>query len=300
MEKIRRLNLKQLKPEDREELELFTEPQFRCCLEGKDPYNITDTTIVAIGSTSVGLALASIFPELSFAIVHSIQAKDGMEEQLESLFNLLEKELANEKATNVSFKFYDDGKKSNVLWKVLKKRAWAEPELFMLKYFFHVHTFNTPWLKKPAPFTKKFKEFPWKNLKPHEKAELHRKENQNYFPLHLSPFFVDESLIDPINSLGLRYNGKVIGWMITLIVAPSTLSYAILYIDPEFQKTGYAMRLLADAIEINKRSNLAYAIFEINIEQSDARWLAFIERRLAPYAIDVAKVFSSWKTLEDL
>lgn len=295
MRAITRLNLKKLKPEDREELELFTEPQFRCCLEGKDPFGICNTPIVAVGSPTVGLALASVFSELNFSIVHSVQAKDGTEEQLLAIFDVLEKELVKEGVQTATFKFYDEGKRSNVLWEVLKKRSWAEPELFMLKYFLS-YTFNPPWLKKPAPFPKGFTEFPWKKLKPKEKLDLLRKQTQGTFPLHLSPFSVDEKLIEPMNSLGLRYKGQVIGWMITLRVAPDTLSYAILYIAPEYQKTRYAMRLLADAIEINKRSKVTHAVFDINIEQSDSKWIAFIEKRIAPYAVDVVKMFSSWKT----
>ncbi len=299
METVSRLNLKELKPEDREVLELFTEPKYRCCFDGKDPYKIPNTPIVAVGAPNVGLALASIHTEMNFAIIHSLETKNGTEKEYHAIFDVLEKELVQAKAYTASFRFYDEGKKSNVLWKVLKERQWSEPELHTIKYFLG-YTFNPPWLNKTSPFPKGFTEFPWKRLKPKDKLELMHRVEQLRVPTYVSPFGEDEKIIEPLNSFGLRHKKKVIGWMVTHRVAPDTISYAFLYIEPEYKYKGYAIRLLADAINIQKRSKVTHAVFEINIDQSDPAWLMFIERRLAPYAEDVAKIYNSWKTLKEI
>jgi GNAT superfamily N-acetyltransferase len=296
MEAVSRLDLKELKPEDREELELYTQPEFRCCLEGKDPFNIHNALIIAVGSRDIGLALASYYHEMNFALIHSIQAKDNTEEKLSTLLERLEKELVGEGANTATFRFYDDGKQSIPLWNVLKERKWAEPELFIIKYFLN-YTFNPPWLRKPKPFPKGFEAFPWKELKPEERKDIISRIKEGSIPVAISPFGENENIIEHMNSFGLRHEEKVIGWVVTYRVAHDTIAYTSLYMEPEFQHTGYPMRLLADAININKSSPVTHAMFTINFDQSNVKWINFIERRLAPYAVDTAKIFKSWKTL---
>jgi GNAT superfamily N-acetyltransferase len=296
MEAVSRLNLEKLKPEDREDLELFTEPQFRCCFDGIEPFEISQAQIVAIGSPQVGLVLAGIYKDLQMVMVYSIVAKDNQEEQLAVLFEALENELQREGGGIAIFRFHDDGKRTIPLWNVLRKREWSEPEIFIIKYFLD-YKFNPPWLKKPKQFPRGFEKFPWKELTSEERANLLSRLKEGEIPSSISPFGVSEKDIEHMNSFGLRHNGRVIGWVVTNRVAPDTIGYLSFFIEPEYQHTGYSMRLLADAIEINKASNVTHAMFTINMDQSSVKWINFIEKRLAPYAVDTAKIYQSRKRL---
>ncbi len=299
METPHRLNFQNLSPVEREQFESFAEKQFRCCLDGKDPYEISNASIVAVGSLDVGLALASVHPIIDTAVIHSIHAKDGSAEQYKALLTTLEKELCKAHATVATFSFFDDGKLNSPLATVLNNDAWEEPELSMLKYFFDGFTFNPPWLNTPPKFPKVVRKFPWKKLTPNEKKVLLHKLGQGRIPLNISPFGMDENLIEPLNSLGLRYKREVIGWCVTQRTAEDTIKYAFLYMDPEFLFIGNPVRLLADSIHIQTASTVQWAEFDVNIDQSSLSWLNFVEKRLAPYAQREDKIYKTWKNLKD-
>ena len=65
--------------------------------------------------------------------------------------------------------------------------------------------------------------------------------------------FTQEDKIEPLNSLGLRYKDKVIGWMINHRIAPDTIRYTQMYVHPDYQPLSRSILFLAKAIEIHSR-----------------------------------------------
>jgi hypothetical protein len=53
--------------------------------------------------------------------------------------------------------------------------------------------------------------------------------------------------MEPVNSLGLRFDGQIVEWIITHRIAPGTTRYTALFVHKELQKTR-ALALLPLAI----------------------------------------------------
>lgn len=119
--------------------------------------------------------------------------------------------------------------------------------------------------------------FPWKDLTPTERMEIEEGEGQWYAPL-LSPFY-DEGKFDPEYSTGLRFQGKVIGWVIVQRMADNLLLYKTMFVHKKHQQQAIGITLLMKTIK------QALPLFPFGIcfvEHDNEPMLRFMERRLGP------------------
>lgn len=302
MNVVVKLDLPILDSQLRTALEQLTEPKYRCCLEGKNPDTIEGTETLALCFMTVegpvALLLATFIPVLRIAEIHSLYVleKDRLKHIGTALLTEISKLLTERKCLAASLVYTKETDTAPILEHILKKLGWEEPQPFSTQCLLH-NSFNAPWLKKPYPLPEGFEIFPWRELKEEERQELLLKHSKKAFPYNISPFGSDEQLIEYSNSFGLRYKNSVIGWMITHRTAQDTIRYSALYIDPQWQHKGPAMRLLCDAIIIQTESEIPWSIFEVNLHQSNSDWLKFVEQRLFPYAQSVTHTYQSWKKL---
>jgi hypothetical protein len=102
-----------------------------------------------------------------------------------------------------------------------------------------------------------------------------------WYPEILSPWS-DEEIIEPLNSLGLRYKDQVVGWMITHRVAEDTIRYTKMFVRKDLQSLGRAISLLAKAIKLQletmEDSKAVCTVFADNTEM-----IRFVDKRLAPH-----------------
>jgi hypothetical protein len=113
---------------------------------------------------------------------------------------------------------------------------------------------------------------------------LHQIDQGRIHPL-LNPFANKEMPMETINSLGLRYQGEVIGWIITHRPNPETIRYSNLYVDPRFYFKGFAISLLIKSMQLHQLTpDVPHALFEVNLTETEPSWWNFVKRRLIPYA----------------
>src|SRR5690606_11087501 len=125
------------------------------------------------------------------------------------------------------------------------KSARGTPKPFMLRCFYDCFNFNPPWYEKPPALPSAFQEFKWNQLRKKEREQLEKDLKQSRIHTSVNP--LSKKLpFEPLNSLGLRYCDKVIGWMITHRIAPDIIRYSALYVEPEYAFKGYSIRLLVD------------------------------------------------------
>lgn len=300
--KIIRLDLDSLSEGKKEKYALLIPPKYRCCLEGKDPDNISFSEIIAIGleldREPVGIAVSGHYEGIGLVELFSIKIMQQHQtiDLATEMLQKIESESAQSGAIIVTFHFRKTDPDYPLVEELLNRCEWAQPKLFVIRYFFDCYTFNPPWYDHPPKLPQQYKLFPWKNLKKSEKEQLKWEYHQGHFSDSISPFQKEES-IDYTNSLGLRYKGEVIGWSITHQIAPDTIKYTALYIKPEFQFQGYSIRLLVESIKLQQKSAKRWSLFEINLEEVDRSWLKFVRMRLGPYALVIDNIYQSWKAL---
>lgn len=292
------LDSKQLKAYD-----ALTEEKFRCCLRLQHPEGILNTIQIAIAATCegepVGLILASFMPFMHrYADVHTIFVDEKHRHAgiATRLFTSLEQELLAQKCASINMVYPENCPNRHSLEEMLKKLGWSGPNIFSIHFRINALAFAAPWLRSDYKYPALFTEFSWSDLTKEDQHTIEKLQRQELVTASVSPV-VNKDKIEPANSLGLRYKGKLVGWMITHREDENTIRYAALFITREFEKLGPAMKLLCDSIFLHKKSGITWAVFDINIGQSQLSWIKFVKRRLIPYADEVRNMRQMWKEL---
>lgn len=294
MHEVIELDLSTLSPQLLSEYKKLTEPQFYPCFDSKDPWGVSSSIIFAVGALvdgkPVGLALASYRPTLEIARLVSIYI-DVESRGLKigtALLRKMEEVLRKQKCRLINHLYLTEQPTTPALEKIFQNQKWSKPYQMMVKCYFDCYAFNPPWFKRNYPIPSGFEMFSWGSLKSKEKVALIRQEKNNSFPANVSPFYREDT-IEPINSLGLRNENGVVGWMITHRIDKDTIQYSSLYIDRDFKYLGHAMCLLANSIRKQQNSPVQWSILELNVQESDSHWISFVKKRLIPYTIKVEK-----------
>jgi GNAT superfamily N-acetyltransferase len=124
--------------------------------------------------------------------------------------------------------------------------------------------------------------FLWSELTPEEKERIkQQREDVLKYPPELDPFY-DEQILEPITSVGIRYQGEVVGWMITHRIAPDTIRYSALFARKDLPKVRCVLPLMAAAIKRHTEHpeipNVKYIVMSYN-----APMLQFVERHMVPF-----------------
>lgn len=134
--------------------------------------------------------------------------------------------------------------------------------------------------------------FPWSQLTPGERAALEARIDTNPLYKKFNPF-IEESIFEPINSVGLRHNSEVAGWMVNHRIAPDTIRYTQLFVDPDTQPLSRGLLILAESIRLLPEE--CYATF--NFEPSNQNMVNMVQRRLKPYISEIRRSYTATKAL---
>jgi hypothetical protein len=150
---------------------------------------------------------------------------------------------------------------------------------------------DASWLKLHNLLPSGYTSFPWVELTLQERELIQKQQAISpWYPEILSPF-KEEEAIEPLNSLGLRYQNQVVGWMITHRVAADTVRYTKLFVREDLQPLGRAISLLSAAIKLQLESReTTKAVF--TVVANNTPMVRFVYRRLAPYGLSVRQ---SWE-----
>jgi hypothetical protein len=275
-----------------------------CCLDGKDPLN-TQAPVISVGAIlndrPIGIALASDYTKIQTSQIHAIAMdQEHANENLASkLLETISNRLINDGVTS-AFAILSESPITPMLEKVYLENQWQGPRPFMIECRFKRNDFDPDWWNQKIELPEGFEEFLFINLTSQEKKNLLHQIEQMNIPFFLNPLEREKNLIEYKNSLGLRYKGKVIGWMVTHRISPDIIRYSALYLDSHFSHTGYWLRLLIDALQIHKKSlDAPYGYLEINVEQVTSRWLSFVKKNLFPHAYQIIHKQMFWKQLDE-
>jgi GNAT superfamily N-acetyltransferase len=262
-------------------------------------------SIIAIGCARsgypIGLAIASVIKyqdgdvsaELLSIFVSNDYRSCGVGT---ALLTAIENELYQIDCRRIILVYRTGKPTTPALEHILKKCHWSLPQTQLLICKATLNSIiDAPWIHRytlPAVFST----FLWSELTHDERIAIQNKQEvEKWYPESLSPF-QESQIIEPLNSLGLRYNGEVVGWMITHRLATDTIRYTALFVTEEFQKMGRAISLLAEAIHLQNNSNIPKGIFCVKPENQPM--CGFIKRRMAPYITSTIEARETFKLLQ--
>jgi GNAT superfamily N-acetyltransferase len=281
--------------------ENLTYPAFRSRLRALD----SDKSIVALGihldSQPVGLVLAEYSTVenqktatiLSFFIVPQHRGKALGK----TLLTHVENELCQLGCLQVNVVYISNS--TTPYWeKILQQCKWSAPQLRMLVCSGSIINIkDAPWLKLANALPSVYTIFPWMELTKQERELIQKQQMVSpWYPEILSPWS-EEEIIEPLNSLGLRYQDQVVGWMVTHRIATDTVRYTKLFVREDLQRLGRAISLLSKAIKLQLEAmEDSKAVFVVNA--GNTTMLNFVDRRLSPYLNSLSQSWGASKVLD--
>lgn len=272
----------------------LTYPTYRSHLKVLDSHESIVAVGVHLGSQPVGLVLAETSTEQNQKIATILSLFVVPEHRGsglgKSLLTYMENELIQLGCLQVNVVYVSNS--STPHWeKILQKCNWSSPQIRMLVCSGLIANIkDAAWLKLANTLPSAYTIFPWVELTNQERESIQEQQATSpWYPEILSPWS-EEEIIEPLNSLGLRYKDQVVGWMITHRVAEDTIRYTKMFVRKDLQSLGRAISLLAKAIKLQldtrEDSKAVFTVFADNTEM-----IKFVDKRLAPYLTSVRQ---SW------
>lgn len=157
---------------------------------------------------------------------------------------------------------------------LFRKARWEAPLPGMLMVQATRRVLEAPWAKVKA--TAGDEVFAWSTA---SAQELEALRGETWFPPALGPFLNEP--YEPINSLGLRREGRVIGWMLTHRMGPMTVRYSRLFVHPDHRIHARGIHLIVEAVRRQDQAGLPFGTFGVRSDNLSMR--RFVERRMTPW-----------------
>lgn len=277
----------------------FTFPSFRSPLQGNIEAN---PLIVAIRASDlgqpIGLAIAEIrqstVAEVLSIFVNPPYRSAGIGT---ALLIRLEAELALRSCTTAKLVYMAGKPTTPALESLLQTCHWTAPEPRMLVCRGQTEmVVKAPWIQRYSHLPAAYRIFPWVEITPEEREVIQQTQAvHSWIPEDLVPFRYEQNL-EPLNSLGLRYQGQVVGWVINHRLDPDTIRYTCSFVREDLQKMGRIISLYAEACKRQANANIPNGIW--TVPYIHKAMVNFVKHRWVPYLTSVAETRGSSKLLD--
>lgn len=245
----------------------------------------------------VGLGLAELSADGRAARLLSlfVRPADRRRGVAAALLSALAEAAGREGARRLEVAFRSDWPATATLERLLGRLGWTSPQPVMLLFKGTMDDIAAArWIRRCPP-PPGYEIFPWAELRAHERRDLlARERSAPWYPRTLSPF-QEEARLEPINSLGLRHHGEVVGWIITHRLVADTIQYTTLFVRRDLRRLGRALPLLAEAVRRQMISGVPKGTCAV--QPHNRAMAAYMRRRFVPYGISLSELRRSRKEL---
>ena len=290
----------------------LTFPRFQAKLQDLAP----DVVVLgaSINQQPVGLIIGEIYnhkddpDQPPTAWIHSLFVPSSHRRQGigRSLLRQMTAQLQQQSCAKIRLRYLDSFKTLPLQW-LLKQEGWTCENTGTICYASKSQVAKTPapnlfdYLDRLTPdLPPGYEIFPWVNLTASDRAAINAKMAANPLYKKFNPF-IEESKLEPINSLGLRQGENIVGWMIAHRLNPETIRYTQLFVDPETQGMGPGLLLLLQSIRLQLDATAAdedtSATF--NFEPSNPTMTYLVNRLLKSGLTDIRKAYTATKILTE-
>ncbi|MEO7794399.1 MAG: GNAT family N-acetyltransferase [Thermoanaerobaculia bacterium] len=258
------------------------------------------------GDRLAGLALAELpldggaggdrHPELLSLFVKPAARCAGV---ATALLAALERELVRRGATAMTT-VYTAGRPSiPALERVLEKRAWEVPRARTLSVRFPPEAALASDLfsdRRMGALAGRLELFPWRDLDADSRARIRNSHDAApWITPALAPWRFEAAGVDPLSSIGARYRGEVVGWVINHVVAPGTVRFTCSFLRKDLSRRGRIVPLYRESLRRLADGGVERASFVTPV--SYPNMVRFILRWIAPIAEFVGETRGSAKRL---
>lgn len=304
-----RVSVRPARADDRSAGEAMTFPAYRHLLSlersvrlprENDQEPVDPVVIVAEAEGElVGLAVADIPvravrpPELLSVFVRPSHRRRGISRQLIAAAA----DAVRDHAGSTLLAVYMTGKPGPEYFeRAALSLGWAGPQVRMVSVRFSAESLApAPWLGKYR-VGEGFEIFPWTELTDEDRRYLvESQREENWIAADLQPWDHDRFGFEPRTSLGLRRDGKVVGWIINHEVDGETLRFTCSYIRKPLGRMGKIIPLYSESFQRFIGSGFRYATFTTPLHHKGMA--AFAKRWFAPWSTFLGETRSVEKAL---
>lgn len=216
-----------------------------------------------------------------------------------ALLAALEREFVLRGATAMAT-VYTAGRPSiPALERVLEKRGWDEPRARTLSVRFPPKAALGSDLfseRRMSALSGRLELFPWRDLDADSRARIRSTHDAApWITPALAPWRFEAAGLDPLSSIGARYRGEVVGWVINHVVAPGTVRFTCSFLRKDLSRRGRIVPLYRESLCRLAEGGVERATFVTPV--SYPNMVRFILRWIAPIAEFVGETRGSAKKL---
>lgn len=188
-----------------------------------------------------------------------------------ALLSAVDEELVQHGVAQLQAVYHPDDH-TPVFQHLLGGQGWAIPFLRGKVFWTRCAVAFGPWVSRYR-FRPPYALFAWQELTPAERARVQKRGEDGWYQPICSPFHRPDDAWDPASSIGLRYNGDVVGWCLTVREKPEQMLVDVLFVDPPLQRLGKGFMLVGEVIRRYCASGGDYAYWRVNPEnEAMLRW----------------------------
>ncbi|HYV98723.1 MAG TPA: GNAT family N-acetyltransferase [Gemmatimonadaceae bacterium] len=126
--------------------------------------------------------------------------------------------------------------------------GWSAPEVAMVQCRAEHGILESPIMKDRIALPPEYQIVDWVDLtRTDRESILARQRAAEWYPATLDPFHFEPEM-EPLNSLALRYEGEVVGWLITRRTSALNIHYLCLFVRTDLARLGRGVALIAEAV----------------------------------------------------
>ena len=184
------------------------------------------------------------------------------------------------------------------LARVLAKRGWSAPAVRTVTLRFTPRgARKTPWFGR-VRLSRQYQIFPWTELTPREREQLQRSQaDAPWIPPGLEPWRHDRHSFDPVSSVGLRYRGQVVGWVINHRVSPTTVRFTCSFMRKDLGRRGRILPLYTASLERLDEAGCKDCLFITPVVFPTM--VDFVKNRCAPWEGFLTETYGVSKRLSE-
>lgn len=239
------------------------------------------------GDQPVGLALAEVPvehlespPEILSLFVAASARGQGIATRL---VEALEQGVAARGFGRVTTVYMTGKPGSAAVERILSKRGWDPPQTRSVTTRFTLdEAERTPWFGRVQPDSKDFEIFAWTGLTAVEREELKRShEASPWIAEGLEPWRHESYGFEPVSSVGARYRGTVVGWVINHVVDAHTVRFTCSFMRSDLSRRGRILPLYTESLRRLRETPYDTAMFITPMVFKEM--VDFVRRRCAPW-----------------
>jgi len=245
--------------------------------------------VARVGEQPVALALAECpvrpedgVPELLSVYVTARARRQGV---ATALVAAMEAELLGARGASSIEAVYTTGKPSiAAVERIFETRGWDAPTVRTVTVRFTMaEALATPWYGRMGLLPSGAQIFSWADLTAAERQALQESNARTpWIANSLQPWRHDQVGFDRISSVGLRYRGEVVGWVINHRIDATTVRFTCSYMRKDLSRRARIVPLYSEALR--RLSETDCEVCTLVTPTTYPGMLEFLRRHCSPYA----------------